>query len=122
MVGVLTTKDCVTLASVARGLTLEEALLLLNRISRLYQHKTIFLYALATPKLDFRDLADNPTNCYRLLRYLPPIWFRGGPGRKMWFRGTPLTFVMDCLLDATVLYGEEFVAEHIYDYYTSGAP
>jgi len=122
MVGDLTTKDCVTLAAVVKNMTLEEALVLLNSINRSYQYKTILQVGEIDSRMFFRDLARKATNCYRLLSYLPDIWFRGGPTGQKWFKGTPLTFVMDCLLDATIMYGEEVVADHIYNYYTAGAP
>ena len=118
----LTIKDCKALAAVTGGLTLVEGLVLLNRLSDCYPLRIIYLDGRSNSRMPFKDLTMTPDNNYSLLDRLGAIWFKGGPEGVYWYRGTPRTFVMDCLLHATVLFGEEHVSQGIFDYYTTGAP
>lgn len=109
---ILTIANCRAIARAAANVTLEEGFQILQRTNRTHLFKSIYLDEAEAFNMQFIDLGDTRSNCYRLMHYLDPIWFLGGPpGGIEWYNGTPLNFFVDCLFNDVLDHGLEWVTE-----------
>ena len=119
----IATKDVESIARLAQGLTLEEGINMLRGISRVYLHRTVFADDQEAKKFQFIDLLSVPGMSYVLMSHQDRIWFHGGPpGERGWYSGTPCEFFMDCIFNAILLHGREYIATCLYVMVAKGAP
>lgn len=109
--------------NIGRSLTVGEGIDILRRLDLRFLSQEIY-FAASGKGLLVRELLEESLSSHcRLMNYFPLIWFLGGPPpAEEWWLGTPADLFVDCVLRATVEYGDEWVTDILYDGLVIGAP
>lgn len=119
----VTPKMIESITRIASAMTLAEALEILNRLAKGYMARPIYEDRADATESSFERLGDDPFNLIMPLNRLPRIWWYGGPPNSQeWVSGLPCQYVADCILNETVVMGEEYVASIMREAIITGAP
>jgi hypothetical protein len=119
----VTPKMIESITRIASAMTLAEALEILNRLDKGYMARPIYEDRTDATESSFERLGDDPFNLIMPLNRLPLIWWHGGPpNSQAWIPGLPCQYVADCILNETVVMGEEYVASIMREAIITGAP